>query len=196
MEAFVLLFLLSHSMNQGPKLLGCWRNSNSLVSLVSLFWFQCAVGAICQRKRIHKYLFFRERCLQLPIKMTTVITKNNTLTISLTTNKGVSQGKYHIYLETLTIGIVAVFTFSLESWCCHRCVVWWPFEKLWLRTTLFFDLELFPRCPSLTLYIRRWNSSIQIIISIVPESVHCQAFFSKGSPFLSVLVLCRHCTNS
>ena len=155
MEAFVLLFLLSYSMNQGPKLLGCWRNSISLVSLVSLYWFQWADGAVCQRKSIHKYFFFRERCLQLPIKMTTVITKNNTLTIFLTINKGVSQGKYHVDFETLGIGMFANFTLSLESWCCHRHVVWWPFEKLWLKTTLFLDLELFLRCPSLHLYMTR-----------------------------------------
>ena len=47
--------------------------------------------------------------------MATVITKNNTLTIFLTINKGVSQGKYHVDFETLGIGMCAVFTLSLES---------------------------------------------------------------------------------
>ena len=48
--------------------------------------------------------------------MTTVTTNNNTLTISLTTNKGVSQENISfVDLETLTIDMFAVFTFSLES---------------------------------------------------------------------------------
>ena len=46
--------------------------------------------------------------------MTIAITKNNTLTISLTTNIGSQSGEYLVYLETLTIGMFAFFTFSLE----------------------------------------------------------------------------------